>query len=202
MEDKILKKNKSKSQESVNTIILLECPEMKDLKPSKYIDHTCHNTPIDTTSGKYAIKVPRFDSGTTEKWMIFLDLAQKTLVGQNVTPDPSIYKCMERALKGEAKAEFTQKANLVQSCTIGNFTTVMATMTMHIFPVLAYQDQKRYIHRYLRKSTTMKVRTFTTRLMQLNNYLPYFPPDCIGQMITALPDDTVKEMLYHAMPNL
>ena len=48
----------------------------------------------------------------------------------------------------------------------------------------------------------MKIRTITTRLIHLNNYLPYFPPDCIGQMVTALPDDEVKEILYHAMPNL
>ena len=47
----------------------------------------------------------------------------------------------------------------------------------------------------------MKVRTFTTRLIQLNNYLLYFPPDYIGQMVTALPDDEVKEFLYYVMPN-
>ena len=113
-----------------------------------------------------------------------------------------MYKCIQRVLKGDAKAEFTQQANLVESCTVGHFTTVMATMTVHIFPVLANQDQKRYIYRYLRKPKTMKVCTFTTRLIQLNNYLPYFPPDCVGQMVTALPDDEVKEILYHAMPNL
>ena len=74
-------------------------------------------------------------------------------------------------------------------------------MTVHIFPVLAYQDQKWYIYRYLRNPKTTKVRTFTTRLIPLNNYVPYFPPDCIGQMVTALPDNEVKEILYHAMPN-
>ena len=36
--------------------------------------------------------------------------------------------------------------NLVGSCTVGNFTLVMATMTVHIFPVMAYQDQKRYMY--------------------------------------------------------
>ena len=113
-----------------------------------------------------------------------------------------MYKCKERVLKGDAKAEFTQQTNLVGSCTVGNFTTVMATMTVHIFPVLAYQDQKRYMYRYLRKPKTMKIHTFTTRLIQLNNYLSYFPPDCVGQMVKALPDDEVKEILYHAMPNL
>ena len=52
-ENEIPKKNKSKSQEFVNLIILLERPEKKDLEPSKYIDHMCHNTPRDNTSGKY-----------------------------------------------------------------------------------------------------------------------------------------------------
>ena len=74
-------------------------------------------------------------------------------------------------------------------------------MTKHIFPVLAYQDQKRYMYRYLRRPKTMKVYTLTTRLRELNYYLPYFPPDCVGQMITALPDDKVKEILNHPMPN-
>ena len=113
-----------------------------------------------------------------------------------------MYQCMERVQKGDAKAEFTQQANLVGSCTVGNFTTKMATMTVHIFPILIYQDQKRYMYSYQRKPNTIKVCTFTTRLIQLNNYLPYFPPDYVGQMVTGLPGDEVKEILYHAMPNL
>ena len=47
----------------------------------------------------------------------------------------------------------------------------------------------------------MKVRSFTTRLIQLNTYLPYFPPDCPGQLVTSLPDDDIKEILHHAMLN-
>ena len=48
----------------------------------------------------------------------------------------------------------------------------------------------------------MKVRTFTTRLLQLNTYLAYFPPDCVGQTVTPFPEDDVKEILYHAIPNM
>ena len=47
----------------------------------------------------------------------------------------------------------------------------------------------------------MKVRPFTTRLIQLNTHLPYFLPDRPGQVATSLPDDDIKEILYHAMPN-
>ena len=59
MEDEISNKNKSKSQELVDQIIPLERPEKEDLESSEYIDHTCHNTPGDNTSGQYVIKIYR-----------------------------------------------------------------------------------------------------------------------------------------------
>ena len=122
-------------------IVLLKCLENEDLDPSAdYIDHPCHNTPSDSTPGKYVIKIPRFDSGAPEEWIMFVDLVQKALVGQNITTGLPMYECIEKILKGDAKVEFTQQAYLVGSCTFGNFTTLMATMTVHIFPVLAYQD--------------------------------------------------------------
>ena len=71
-----------------------------------------------------------------------MDLVQDASVQQNITTDPPIFKCIERVLEGDSKADFSQWANLVGSCTVGNFTTVMA---VHIFPVLAYQHQKRYL---------------------------------------------------------
>ena len=40
-----------------------------------------------------------------------------------------------------------------------------------------------------------------TRLIQLNIYLLYFPPDCPGQLVTSLHDDDFKEILYYAMLN-
>ena len=200
-EEQIPKKLPTNSSKLVKPIIPLARPEKDELDASEYIDHTCHNTPGDTTSGKYVIKIPRFDSGTPEEWIIFVDLIQKSLVGQNVTTGPPMYECMERVLKGDAKAEFLQQANLVGSRTVANFTTVMATMTVHVFPTYAYRDQRRYMQRYLKKPHDMKVRSFTTRLIQLNTYLPYFPPDRPGQQVTSLPDDDIKEILYHAMPN-
>ena len=106
------------------------------------IDHTCHNAPGHTTSGKYVIKIPRFVSGTPEEWINFVELVQKRLVGQYVATGPPMYKCMEMVMKGDAKAEFLQQDNLVGSCTVANFTTVMATMTVHVFPTYAYRDQR------------------------------------------------------------
>ena len=72
---------------------------------------TCYNTSRDTSSGKYVIKIPRFDSGTPEEWIMFVDLVQMSLVGQNIATGSPMYKCMERVLKGDAKAEYLQKTN-------------------------------------------------------------------------------------------
>ena len=58
------------------------------------------------------------------------------------------------------------------------------------------------MQRYFRKTPDMKVWTFTTRLIKLNTYLPYFPPDCPGQVVTSLPDDDIKEILYHPLPHV
>ena len=71
---------------------------------------------------KQVIKIPRFDSGTPEEWIIFVDLIQKSIAGKNVTTGPFMYKCMERVLESDAKAEFLQQTNLVGSHTVANFT--------------------------------------------------------------------------------
>ena len=129
-----------------------------------------------------------------------MDLVQKSHVGQKATSGPPMYKCMEKVLKRDTKAEYLQKPNLVGSQTVANFTTVMATMTIHIFPTYAYCDQRQYMQRYLRKPPDMKVCPFTTSLIQLNTYVPYFLLDRSGQLFTSLPDDDIKEILHHAMP--
>ena len=53
------------------------------------------------------------------------------------------------------------------------------------------------MHRYLRNFKIIIVQTFTTRLMQLNNNLPYFLPYYMEQIATDLSDDEIKIILYH-----
>ena len=98
IEEKIPPKNKTHWSKFVKPIIPLTRPENNELDALEYIDHKCQNTPRDTTSGKYVIKIPRYNSGTPEDWII------------SGLPK---YKWMERVLKGDAKAEFLEKVNLV-----------------------------------------------------------------------------------------
>ena len=50
------------------------------------MEHTCHNTPSDSTMGNYMIKVPMCNSGNPEEWIIFVEL------GQNITNRPQEYQ--------------------------------------------------------------------------------------------------------------
>ena len=86
--------------------------------------------------------------------------------------------------------------------TVTDFTTVMATMTVNIFPTYIYCDQRLHLWKYLRMSLKMKVQVLTSMCMQLNMHLPYFLPDCVGQLVASFPDNENKEILYHTMRNL
>ena len=86
-------------------IIPLARPEMDQIDILEYIDQMCHNNPRYPTSGKYPIKIPRFDSGTPEEWVIFVDLVEKSLVEKNVDTGAPMYKRMERVLKGDPSSE-------------------------------------------------------------------------------------------------
>ena len=53
----------------------------------------------------------------------------------------------------------------------------------------------------MRKPTDTKVQSFMTRLIQLNKCSRHFPPNHPRQLVTSLPDDNIKEIFYHTLPN-
>ena len=90
-------KNKTHPSEMVKPVIPLARLEKDELDTSEYVDHTCHNIFSDATSGKSLIKIPMFDFGIPDEWIIFVDLGQKSLVGLNATTDPPCMNCLKIA---------------------------------------------------------------------------------------------------------
>ena len=64
-----------------------------------------------------------------------------------------MYECMERAVTGDAKAKCLQQANLAETHAVANFTTVMNTINIHIFPTYANEKSKA-IHAKVSKKAT------------------------------------------------
>ena len=72
-------------------------------------------------------------------------------------------------------------------------------MTKHVFPAYTFCKQKRYLHRHLVKSRSMKLRIFISGLQELNAYLEEFHPDIEGQETAPLPADEIMDIIYHSM---
>ena len=46
----------------------------------------------------------------------------------------------------------------------------------------------------------MKLRSFISRLQELNTYLEDFSPDTEGQKTAPLPADEIRDIIYHSIP--
>ena len=75
-------------------------------------------------------------------------------------------------------------------------------MTKHAFPAYALREQKWYLCRHLVKPRSMKLRSFISRLQELNTYLEEFPPSIEGQEAKPLPADEIMNIIYHSMPTI
>ena len=162
---------------SVNPIIDVERPLEKVLKKCEYLAIKCHNTPGDNDSGSCEIKLHYYGGGSPEEWLVSKDKLLKAFDGQSISTGLLQYMFTERLLIGDAKATFNQVALDIRIRTIDNFNKVLMEMTKHAFPAYAFREQKRYLRRHLVKPRSMKLRSFISRLQELNAYLKDFPPD-------------------------
>jgi hypothetical protein len=89
-----------------------------------------------------------------------------------------------RLMDGDALSElenFVTAEQLTQ--TVNNCNRAMEAVAKHVFTTQAAKLQKRYLRRFVRKPLTMNVRKFVARIQEINNYLPFFPPQVPGEPI-------------------
>ena len=103
-----------------------------------------------------------------------------TLDGQSISEGPLRYMFTERLLTGDAKATLNQAALDIGIRTVENFNKTLAEITKHLFPAYTFCDQQKYLRRHLIIPRSMKLRSFISRLQELNAYLEEFPPDIEG----------------------
>ena len=117
-------------------------------------------------------------TGTPEEWLQFLDNLEKAINGQHITSGPERYELTERLLTGDALAMFKLKTLEQGDCTVEHFNMVIAQLTAQIFPAHAYCEQKHYMRsRFLKKPRSYSVRDFSSRVQEINKYLPLFPSE-------------------------
>ena len=154
----------------------------------------CHNTPGDNDFGSYEIKnLSYYGGGSPEEWLVWKDKFCKALDGQSISTGPLRYTFTEIFLTDDKKATFNQAALQIGICTVYNFNKVLAKITKHVFPAYAFCKQKRYLCRHLVKPRRMKLRSFISRLVELNANLEEFPPGAEGQETTPLPAEEMMD---------
>ena len=194
------KKSKSKSLE-VTPAIPLERPEPKEYSSQNFLSNKCYSTPGDADSNTYNVSVQYFEEGTPEEWLQLLAAHKRVSQGQNITNGPGMYNVLSRHLKGAILSKYNTVAQARGNQTVEHLKLVMADLTAHVFPSKSYVIQKRYMKKFIKKPRNMKIRALVSRIQELNNYLPSFPPAVAGTNPTKLPDDEIKEIIYNALPS-
>ena len=183
---------KSTSMNTASSLIApaisLERPDKKYLRKGQYVECKCNARPGDPESPVYSIQIPYFGTGTPEEWLQFLDNLEKAINGQHITSDPVRYELTERLLMGDALAMFKLKTLEQGNHTVEHFNMVTAQLTAHIFPAHAYREQKRYMRRFLKKPRSYPVREFSSRVQEINQYLPLLPSET-EEPARCLPED-------------
>ena len=181
--------------------IPLDSPVKKELEKGEYLTYKLRNDPTDNSSGAYELTIPFFRDGTPEQFLRFRKNLNKVFVGQNVTDGPGMFTIGRRLMDGDALAEFENFVTREQlTQTVNNFNRAMEAVCKHVFPAQAAKLQKRYLHCFVCKPLTMNVRQFVNRVQEINNYLPFFPPQVPGEPIQKLDDDEVIDLMEFGVP--
>ena len=178
-------------------IPLFREPE-REVPKEKRIVIKLRSTPDDASSQLYEVVTRAFDHGTPEEWIRHRKMITKVLDGQNITNGPDSFRMTRRLLEGKALADF--EASIVTNSyieSVPHLKKALKDVAISIFPTRALQKQKRSMRRRMPKPFGMPVAQYWARLVELNQYLPFFPG---GDENSKLADDDLKEVLEFGIP--
>jgi hypothetical protein len=192
----------SKKRHVISPIPFERCADdTKSLQKHEYLTFKLRSVPAAADSPVYELSVPFFNKGSCELYLITLCHLGEVIVGQNINDAPGMYALARRVFKGEALATFNAAAIIAGAETIGNYQQSIRALTRHVFPCCAYATQKRYMRHFLHKPLGTPIRDFIARLVEMNNYLPQFPPQQLGGPVSVILDDEeLKEVGEFSIP--
>ena len=181
--------------------IPFERKEAEKAPKTSYVTFKLRSNPTDSDSPEYDFTMKYFRSGSTEDLLICLKNIRKVLVGMNVTTGPLQYAMVRRVLQGDALSAFEVAATRNGNETVENLKKCFESLKKHVLPVNAYQRQRHYMNRVLRKPRECSIRQFMTRLTELNDYLEQFPNPSATVTATKFSDHELTDIATNAIPN-
>ncbi len=173
---KLIGKIDSPQQKKKQEVVIpLEREPEKELPKDKRIVMKLRSTPTDANSQLYEVVTRAFDHGTPEEWIRHLKMIRRILTGQNITNGPDSFRMTRRLLEGKALADFEASVTTNEYTeTVANLSLVLRDVAIPIFPTRALQKQRRSMRRKMLKPYGMPVAHYWARLVELNQYLPFF----------------------------
>ena len=181
--------------------IPLERPEVEKVPKTSYVTFKLRSIPTANDSPEYDFTMKYFRSGSTEELLICLKNIQKVMTGMNVTTGPNKYAMVRRVLQGDALSAFEVAATRNGNETVENLKKCFEDLKKHVLPVNAYQHQRHYMNRVLRKPKSWTIRQFMTRLVELNDYLTQFPNPSDTVTAVKFSDHELTDIATNAIPN-
>ena len=189
--------NSAQNKRYVTPPIGLHRPAKKDLRKDEVLEFTLRTNPTVEASPSYKLTVPFFSRGTPEELLLLIKNLRKVISGQNATNGASRYALTRRILQGDALAAFNKAAEDQGTETNEHFEEALKGLISHVFPTKALTTQKRYMRRFLRKPREMKIREFMNRVVEINEYLPMFPP---YEEDSKLSNEEIMDIAEYATP--
>eukprot|EP00957_Ditylum_brightwellii_P032760 2483711-Ditylum_brightwellii.AAC.1 len=131
--------------QELKSIILIECPQVRELTKGNYHMYKLIMMPYNANSPMYNLAVPFDNNKTVEKWLKFCQNLQTVITGQNITNPQGMHVTTKSMLHGDTLTAFknVERVNRPQS-KLANKKTMEDTH-MHMFPLQAYITQTRYM---------------------------------------------------------
>jgi hypothetical protein len=194
--------NSSKKRHVVPPIPFEQCADdTKLLQKHEYLTFKLSSVPTAADSPVYELSVHFFNKGSCELYLISLRHLGETIVGHNINDALGMYALARRVFKGDTLATFNAAAAIAGAEMIANYQQAMQALTRHVFPHCTYATQKRYMRGFLCKPLGTPIRDFVARLVEMNNYLPQFPPQQLGGAVgVVLDDEELKEVGEFSIP--
>ena len=192
----------NKEQKATNTYlppIPIE-KKIKDLKKGEYVTVKCKTDPTSASSTSYEINVQIFSGGNPEEFLRWMKNFYRAATGQGATTGPTKFALARRLLEGGTLTAFENAAKDEATETNDTLKTVLKKVTASVFPVKALQKQKRYMRRFFKKPGIMSIKAYVERVIEINEYLTFFPDPSSTLISTKLPDDELLDLLEFSIP--
>ena len=181
--------------------IPFERSEPKKMSKTSYISFKLKASPEEEKSSEYDFVMKYFRAGNAEELLLWIKDIEKVFIGTATTKGPPRYALARRVLQGDALSAFDRAAISTGNETVENLKTVFNELKKHVFPLNAYQRQRHFLNRSLKKPKEQPIREFMTRLTELNEYLGSFPDPSPQVKAKKFDDHEIADIAANAIPN-